>query len=466
MTSIITTPYRVISPTTGELLEEFPAATDQGIEEILAASVAAQRLWAQRPVAERASVVAAAGELFVRNAERLGAIATTEMGKSLTDAIGEVEFCRDIFHYYGSRGPELLADQEAPVPGARAHIQRLPIGTVLGIMPWNFPYYQVARFAAPNLVAGNAVIVKPAESCPRSAAAIADLLRTAGLPEGLYANVYATHDQVAHMIADSRVQGVSLTGSERAGVRIAELAGRNLKKVVLELGGSDPYIVLDTNDVAASARAAWRTRLYNAGQACNSNKRMIVFADIFDDFVAALVAEAEVMVPGDPSDLTDRAFTPMSSRAAAEQLADQVADAVRLGATLHVGGTLVGEKGAYFRPAVLTGVTPQMRAYHEELFGPVAVVYPVESDDEAIRLANDSPYGLGAAVFSTDPERAAAVADALEVGMTNVNTPAGEGASLPFGGVKRSGFGRELGPLGIDEFVNKRLRYVAISDRD
>ncbi len=458
--STIPTPYRTINPATGELLEEFPTLTDAGIEDALAIATAAQKEWAVRPVNERTRIVAAVGALFAKNAERLGAIATTEMGKSLADAIGEVEFCRDIFGYYATEGAALLADQEVAVPGAKAFIQRLPIGAVLGVMPWNFPYYQVARFAAPNLVAGNAVILKHSESCPRAAMAIAELMCEAGVPEGVYVNVFATHDQVAQIIADPRVQGVSLTGSERAGAEVAAVAGRNLKKVVLELGGSDPYIVLDTEDVRASAKAAWRTRLYNAGQACNSNKRMIVMSDIYDEFVAAIVEEAQGLEPGDPTDLTDGTFPPMTSRAGAEQLVNQIQDAVAKGATLHVGGTIVDRPGAYFRPAVLTGVTAAMRAYHEELFGPVAVVYRVSSDEEAILLANDTQYGLGGAVFSGDPSRATEVADALEVGMTNVNTAAGEGASLPFGGVKRSGFGRELGPLGVDEFINKRLHYI------
>jgi len=273
-------------------------------------------------------------------------------------------------------------------------------------------------------------------------------------------NVFATHEQVAAMIADPRLAGVSLTGSERAGAVVAETAGRNLKKVVLELGGSDPYIILDTGDVEDAAKTAWVTRMENVGQACNSNKRMIVMDDFYDGFVAALVERAAGMSPRQPGDDSPRSYSPMVSRKAAENLLAQVQDAVSKGATLHVGGTLGDGKGAYFAPAVLTGVTPAMRAYREELFGPVAVVYKVSSDEEAVRLANVVDFGLGGAVWSGDEERAVRVAEQLEVGMANVNTPAGEGADLPFGGTKRSGFGRELGPLGIDEFVNKRLFYV------
>ena len=453
-----TPPYQVTDPATGEVLETFPFATDTEVEQAVAGASAAFDAWRQRSVEERAAVVKRIAELFAERAAELGALITTEMGKRPSAAQGEAEFCADIFGYYADNGPELLADK--PLPGhANARIEHLPVGPILGVMPWNYPYYQVARFAAPNFIAGNTVILKHAENCPTSALALAKLFADAGVPEGVYTNLFATHEQVASMIADKRVRGVSLTGSERAGTAVAETAGRNLKKVVLELGGSDPYIVLDTDDVDAAAETAWNTRMENTGQACNSNKRMIVMEDVYDDFVAALTKRAAAMRPRKPGEDADDAYSPMVSRKAAEGLAAQLEDAVAKGATLHAGGTL-GE-AAYFAPAVLTDVTPEMRAFREELFGPVAVVYKVSSDEEAVELANAVDFGLGGAVFSTDEDRAIAVARQLEVGMANVNTPAGEGADLPFGGTKRSGFGRELGPLGIDEFLNKRLFYVA-----
>ncbi|MDN5861164.1 MAG: aldehyde dehydrogenase family protein, partial [Pseudonocardia sp.] len=290
---------------------------------------------------------------------------------------------------------------------------------------------------------------------------IQQIMADAGAPEGVFSNLFASHAQIADIIADPRVQGVSLTGSERAGAIVGQLAGKNLKKAVLELGGSDPYVVLDSVDVGAAAETAWATRMENTGQACNSNKRIIVTEGIYDDFVAALTAHASGLTPGDPATESKGTYAPLASRAAAEQLDEQVRDAVAKGATLHAGGTLAEGPAAYYAPAVLTGITPEMRAYTEELFGPVAVVYKARSDAEALQIANDTAFGLGGAVFSTDPERARAIAENLEVGMANVNTPAGEGAELPFGGVKRSGFGRELGPLGMDEFVNKRLLYIA-----
>ena len=454
-----TPPYQVTDPATGTVTETFPFATDAEVEQAIAAASAAFTEWRKRPVEERAAIVKRVGELFGERAAELGAIITKEMGKRPSQASGEAEFCNDIFGYYADNGPTLLADK--PLPGHdSARVEYLPVGPVLGVMPWNYPYYQVARFAAPNLVAGNTVILKHAENCPTSALAIAGIMREAGVPEGAYVNLFATHEQVAAMIADPRVRGVSLTGSERAGTAVAETAGRNLKKVVLELGGSDPYIILDSDDVDGAAKTAWITRMENVGQACNSNKRMIVMDNIYDDFVAALVKRASTATPREPGDDSARSYSPMVSRKAAENLLAQVQDAVSKGATLHVGGTLAEGKGAYFAPAVLTGVTPEMRAYREELFGPVAVVYKVTSDEEAVQLANAVDYGLGGAVWSTDEARATAVAERLEVGMANVNTPAGEGADLPFGGTKRSGFGRELGPLGIDEFINKRLFYV------
>lgn len=454
--------YQVTNPATGELLETFPYATEAEVETALAAAVDAQREWAERPMEERAAVLRAAADLFDARAEELGRIVTTEMGKKLSSAAGEAEFAASIFRYYADEGPALLADQEITAPGQdTAIVQRRPVGTVLGVMPWNYPYYQVARFAAPNLLVGNTVLIKHAENCAWSSNAIAELLVEAGVPAGAYANLYATFDQVESLIADRRVAGVSVTGSERAGAAIAGHAGRHLKKAVLELGGSDAYVVLDSDDTKASAQAAWRTRMSNMGQACNSNKRLIVAEDVYGDFLSALVDEATGLIPGDPFDLQAGEFAPVSSRSAAEVLQDQVAEAVAQGATLHVGGNIVDGPGAYFQPTVLSGVTPEMRIYHEEVFGPVAVVYLVAGDDEAVRLANDTRFGLGGSVFSTQPERAAAVAQRLDVGMTHVNTFSAEAADMPFGGTKSSGFGRELGALGVDEFTNKRLYYVA-----
>lgn len=446
-------PYRTLNPATGEVLATFDTTTDADIAAALSAADQAYRTWSEEPLAFRTEVVRTVGRLLRERATELGELAHLEMGKKLDEAVGEVEFSASIFEFYADQGPTLLTDQPIPTfDGGTAMVRRRPVGVLLGVMPWNFPFYQVARFAAPNLVLGNTLLLKHAESVPQCALAIAELLRDAGVPEGVYTNLFATFDQVETMIEDRRVQGVSVTGSERAGAAVAATAGRALKKCLLELGGSDPFIVLD-GDAGELARTAWDFRTYNMGQACNSNKRMIVLDGVYDDFVAELTKLAANLGPDD--------VAPLSSRAAAETVAGQVADAVEKGATLHAGGDLADGPAAFYTPAVLTGVTPEMRAYTEELFGPVAVAYKVRDEDEAVALANSSAFGLGASVFSTDVARAEKVAQRLEAGMVNVNTPAGEGPDIPFGGVKRSGFGRELGALGIDEFVNKQVYVVA-----
>ena len=450
--------YRVQHPATGEIVETFETATDAQIEQQLSSADAVYREWRERSVQERAAVVKRAAEIFEERKEELARIIALEMGKSLQESIDEVEFATSIIDYYAVHGPSLITDYEIPstVPG-KAVIEHLPVGVLLGVMPWNFPYYQVARFAAPNLLLGNTILLKHADICARSSLTMQEIFEQAGVPVGGYQNVFASHDQIATMIADPRVQGVSLTGSERAGAIIGEQAGRHLKKCVLELGGIDPMVVLDADDVAAVAADAWNFRVYNAGQVCNSNKRLIVMDDIYDEFVAELKKLAEGLQPGDPMNLQDGEFVPMSSRAAAETVHAQVQQAVAEGATLEVGGVLHDGPGAYYSPAVLTGVPRNSASYREELFGPVATVYRVSSDEEALELANDCALGLGGSVFSTDEARAARVASKLEVGMAHVNIIAAEAAELPFGGLKDSGYGSEGGPEAIEAHLNTRL---------
>jgi succinate-semialdehyde dehydrogenase/glutarate-semialdehyde dehydrogenase len=329
-------------------------------------------------------------------------------------------------------------------------------------MPWNYPYYQVARFAAPNLALGNTIILKHAPQCPRSASIMEQIFIDAGLPDDAYINVYATEEQIADIILpDPRNHGVSLTGSERAGSAVAAAAGRNLKKVVLELGGSDPYVVLDTIDLEKTVDDLFTSRMGNNGQACNSPKRMIVMDDIYDDFVQKITQRALEITPEDPY-VDAGSLSPLSSRAAADRFLSQVRDAVADGATLRAGGDVAYEgPGAYVRPVVLTDVEPGRSGFHEELFGPAFMLFRVASDDEAIALANDTPFGLGCAVFSADAERAERVGERIEAGMVFINRPEDTREYLPFGGVKRSGVGRELGPLAMDEFCNKQLFFRA-----
>jgi succinate-semialdehyde dehydrogenase/glutarate-semialdehyde dehydrogenase len=334
-----------------------------------------------------------------------------------------------------------------------ALIRRSSLGVLLGIMPWNYPYYQVARFAGPNLVIGNTILLKHAPQCPESAAAMEEMFREAGFPEGAYINIYATNEQIEWVIGDPRVRGVSLTGSERAGAAVAEIAGRNLKKVVLELGGSDPFILLNTDDLDAAVESAVAARLENTGQACNAGKRFIVMDELYETFLKKFTDALTAVKPGDPNS-SETTIGPLSSQTAAERLEDQVKRAVEGGARLVAGGE---RQGNFFSPTVLTDITPDNDAYREEFFGPVAQVYRVGSEEEAIRLANDTPFGLGSYVMTNDEEQARRVADQLDTGMVFINAVGAEGAELPFGGVKRSGFGRELGRFGADEFVNKKM---------
>ena len=451
--------YSVVNPATGETVKEYPEISDSDLSAAIAAAEDAHRNWALKTsVSERASLVRRVAELHSERRETLAEIAVREMGKPKEQALGEVDFCADIYSYYADNAEEFLKDEPITLLAGdgTALVRRTSVGPLLGIMPWNFPYYQVARFAGPNLVVGNPILLKPARQCPESAEAIQKMFADAGFPDGAYETILVSNDQIADAIADPRVRGVSLTGSERAGAAVAEIAGRNLKKVVLELGGSDPFIVLDTADVSATVAQATRQRMGNAGQACNAAKRFIVSGDIYDDFVEQFTKSMSALTPGDPTDPASD-FGPLSSEAAAVNLIGQIEDAVSKGATLRTGGARVEGPGAFVQATVLTDVTPDMRAYSEELFGPAAVVYKVDGADDAVELANSSRYGLGGTVFSQDPELALAVAGRLESGMIAVNGASYGGVDMPFGGTKRSGVGRELGSFGMEEFVNKKL---------
>ncbi|HET6733033.1 NAD-dependent succinate-semialdehyde dehydrogenase [Mycobacterium sp.] len=448
--------YTVTNPATGELVDEIPNAADEEVRAAIDRVHRGYAAWRARPVAERAAIVLRAAELFAERADELAAIMTLEMGKRINEGRGEVGVVADIFRYYGERGPDLLADEPLAIRGGEAVLTKEPIGALLGVMPWNFPCYQVARFVAPNLLLGNTILLKHASICPRSAAAIEGVLRDAGVPLDAYVNVFASSRQVPWMLADPRLVGVSLTGSEQAGISVAAEAGRNLKKCVLELGGSDPLIVLDTEDLDETVKVTATARMRNCGQSCNAPKRIIVLAELYEEFVDRFAKRVtEYYVPGDPAD-PRTTLPPLASTAAADEVAAQIETAIRAGATLRAGGHRVPGPGAYVEATVLTDVTPEMAAYHEEIFGPVALVFRASSEAEAVKLANDTPFGLGASVFATDRARAARVAREIEAGMVYVNKSGGSEADLPFGGIKRSGIGRELGTLGIEEFMNKK----------
>ena len=450
------TEYAVVDPTTGETVQTYPTITDEALD---AAVVDAQRAftgWSQTStVAERAALIAKVADLHVERRDALAAIISREMGKPVGDSLGEVDFSADIYRFYADNANEFLADEPITLMGGdgTAIVRKSALGVLLGIMPWNFPYYQVARFAGPNLIIGNPVLLKHAPQCPESAAAIEQIFLDAGFPTGAYTNIYATNDQIATIIGNPIIQGVSLTGSERAGAAVAEVAGRHLKKVVLELGGSDPFILLSTDDLDATIEAAVMARIDNCGQACNAAKRFIVIDELYDEFVEKFTAAVLATPVGSPTD-PDTVIGPLSSLAAADRLGQQVDAAVAAGATIVTAGQ---RSGAFFPPAVLTDVDRNNPAYHEELFGPVAMIHRVSDEAEAIELANDTPFGLGSYLYTTDPEQAERVADAIQAGMVYVNIVGADSPELPFGGVKRSGSGRELGRWGADEFVNKKL---------
>ncbi|WOF23681.1 NAD-dependent succinate-semialdehyde dehydrogenase [Microbacterium betulae] len=446
--------YAVVDPATGETVAEYDTFTDAQIDEAVARAASGFAAWSALPADERAAGLRRVAALHRERRESLASTIVREMGKPFAAALGEVDFSADIIEYYADNAGVVTADQPLDILGeGTAVIRRSPLGVLLGIMPWNFPAYQVARFAAPNLANGNAIVLKHAPQCPESAAALEEIFRDAGLPDGAYVNVYATNEQSAAIIADPRVQGVSVTGSERAGSAVAALAGQHLKKVALELGGSDPFIVLSADDLDAVVRAAVDARLDNNGQACNGAKRFIVVDGLYEEFLARFASAMGAAKVGHPLD-EDTVLGPLSSLAAAERLQAQIDRAVEQGATLVVGGQ---RSGAYFPGTVLTDVTPEMDVYREELFGPAGVVHRVADEEEAVRLANDTPFGLGSYVFTTDAEQAQRVADRLEAGMVYVNVVLADSPELPFGGVKRSGTSRELGLLAADEFVNKKL---------
>lgn len=445
-----------LNPATGVVESSVDAVSDAEVATALAASAQAYAAWRQVPLDERIASMRRLLPLLAERRTALAEIASAEMGKKVAEAEGELDYCISIVEFYCDNAADFLADQPTVSLAGRALIRKEPLGPLLGVMPWNFPFYQVFRFAVPNLLAGNTVVVKPATQCPDSSRAIQALFDDAGFPAGAYINLFATHSQIETVIGDERIVGISLTGSERAGSRVAELAGKHLKKVVLELGGSDPYLFLRVDDLATAVREIARVRLGNSGQACNAAKRFVVIDEIYDNFVALMSEAFAERRPGDPRD-ADAGYGPMSSAAALAGLEAQVDDALAHGARAVTGGARSSEVFGAYEPTLLVDVPPTARAFREELFGPVSVVYRAADVDEAVRIANHTSYGLGAAVYHDDVDIALTIANRLDAGMVFINAPELGGPELPFGGIKRSGYGRELGSAGMDEFVNKKL---------
>ncbi|MEV7405351.1 NAD-dependent succinate-semialdehyde dehydrogenase [Streptomyces sp. NPDC091267] len=457
--------FATVNPYTGETLADFPVIEGEQVDAVIETAGHAFEAWRKRPIAERAAVVGRAAELMKERKEQLAQTITQEMGKLISEARGEVDLAASILSYYAQHGPDFASPEPLDVQEGEAYLVNEPLGVLLGVMPWNFPLYQVVRFAGPNLVLGNTVMVKHAGICPQSALALESLFRDAQAPEGVYTNLFVSHDEISRIIDSPVVRGASLTGSEGAGARVAERAGRNMKPTLLELGGSDVFIVLDGAGLERTIGAAVAGRMANTGQSCVASKRFIVLADVYDDFVEGMRREFEALRPGDPANEATT-LGPLSSEQAAADLADQIRETVDQGAELVPGGQRIDRPGAFVEPTIITGVKPGMRAYAEELFGPAAVIYRVADEDEAIALANDSQYGLGGSVFSADVERGRRVAERVETGMVWVNHPTSTQPDLPFGGIKRSGYGRELSKLGMQEFVNRKLVRILPPDAE
>ncbi|WNO53204.1 NAD-dependent succinate-semialdehyde dehydrogenase [Stakelama saccharophila] len=452
--------FQSINPATGAKGERFAELDDVGIERALATAETAWRDWRVSPLDRRTALLDALADRFDANKRELAEIATREMGKTLKSAIAEVEKCVAGFRHFAENGPSFLEEETVPVPKGSATGRWLPIGPVLAIMPWNFPYWQVVRFMAPAIMAGNVGLLKHASITQGVAAAIEDMARQAGAPEGVFQNLAIRSDKVAGVIADDRVAAVTLTGSEGAGSKVAEAAGKALKKVVLELGGSDPFIVMPSADIEEAAKQAVTARVQNTGQSCICGKRMIVHADIHDAFMEKFAAGMKAVKAGDPMDeATD--MGPLSSFDQRDTVLDQVDRAKQAGATLLFGAEKVGEAGAFLSAGILTDVPRDSDIAREELFGPVAMVFKVSDIDEAITLANDIPYGLGSSVWTTDDGERERFERDIAAGMTAVNQMLASAPQAPFGGVKKSGHGRELGPWGMHEFMNLKTVLAA-----
>jgi succinate-semialdehyde dehydrogenase/glutarate-semialdehyde dehydrogenase len=452
--------YQSTNPADGKLVTSFDQLGDSQLDAALASAQSCYLEWKHMSYASRAKIIAKAADLLRSHVDDFARLATLEMGKRINEARGEVKYSADILSYYATNAEAFLAPVTLHPKVGTAHIESSPLGVLFCVEPWNFPYYQLARVAGPQLMAGNTLVVKHAAIVPQCAIAFDKLLRDAGAPKGAYTNLLISHEQANRVIDDPRVRGVCLTGSVPAGRLIAARAGQNLKKSSMELGGTDAFLVMDDADLDRTVPWAVWGRMYNAGQTCCAAKRFIAVESIADRFLAKFQSALERLHPGDPLD-EQTTLGPLSSEAALLQLLDQVALAVKHGATLRMGGKRVDRPGFYMEPTILTDVQPGNPAFRDEFFGPVAMFFRVKDEAAAIALANDSDFGLGGAVFTQDEARGKRIASQIDTGMMFINNIDWSDADLPFGGIKQSGYGRELGQMGIQEFVNKKLVRVA-----
>ena len=455
---------QTINPTTNKTVKSFEEMTDKAVDAAVAKAVKAFDDWKKTTYKQRAVLLHKIAALMREKKDSLAKLITLEMGKLIAQAESEIILSADIFDYYASNAEEFLADKILSPKLGAAYIRHSPIGVLLGVQPWNFPFYQVARFVAPNIMTGNTVLIKHASNVPQCAIAIEDLFKEAGVPAGVYTNLLISGKRASALVSDERIKGASLTGSEEAGASFASEAGKNLKKSVLELGGNDVFIVLEDADIDKAVAWAVIGRMNNTGQSCIASKRLIAIETIADEFLKKFTDKLSQLKVGDPMD-RDTELGPLSSEEAAVHLADQVKRSVDAGAKVLLGGKRLDRPGAFMEATILTDLKPGIAAYHEELFGPVASFYRVKDEQAAIDLANDSSFGLGGCIFTQDIERGKRLADQIDTGMVFINHPTWTQADLPFGGTKRSGYGRELSQLGIEEFVNKKLiRISEITD--
>jgi succinate-semialdehyde dehydrogenase/glutarate-semialdehyde dehydrogenase len=452
-------PYRSVNPATGEVLKTFTEHTDQEMMDALSKADQAFVSWAARPFDERAKIIARAAQLLLEQKSELARLATLEMGKRIAESRGEVELSAAILQYFADNTATFLAPKTIKSAMGDAHLEFSPLGVLLSIQPWNYPYYQLSRFVGPHLMSGNVILLKHASGVPQCAVTFERILKEAGLPDGVYTNLFLSNDQAGALIDDPRVKGIALTGSERAGEALASRAGKNLKKSTMELGGSDAFIVLEDADLDHTVAMAILGRFGNNGQTCIGAKRFIVVESMLDKFLPRFIAAARELKLGDPLD-ESVTLGPLSSDAALQLILRQIGDATSHGAKVLLGGNRAGTVGTFLEPTILSGISPENPAYKQEFFGPVALVFPAKDEAEAIAIANDSPFGLGGSVYSTDIERAKRVASRIETGMVFINYPDVSWPDLPFGGIKRSGYGKELSNLGLEEFVNKKLIVV------
>jgi succinate-semialdehyde dehydrogenase/glutarate-semialdehyde dehydrogenase len=452
--------YQSINPFDGKTLRTFEEDTDEALEEAVATSATCYETWRHKSFAERAVIVARVATLMHQKAEVLAQTMTLEMGKRIDEARGEVEFSAKILAYYATNAERFLAPVKLHPRVGEAHMESSPLGVIFCVEPWNFPYYQLARVAGPHLMAGNVLMVKHAANVPQSAIAFASLWQEAGAPPGLYTNLLISHDQADRLVDDPRIKGVALTGSAEAGRSIAARAGQNLKPSSLELGGSDAFIVLEDADLERTVKWAVWGRMYNDGQTCVAAKRFIVVEELAARFLEQFSEALKTLKAGDPMD-PKTTLGPLSTEAALLNLLEQVDGAVAKGATLLMGGKRIDRPGSFMQPTILTDIKPDNPAFKQEFFGPVALFFTVKDENEAIALANNSDFGLGGSVFTENVERGKRVASRVDTGMMFVNNLDWSDADLPFGGIKSSGYGRELGDMGIQEFVNKKLIRVA-----